>query len=87
MGWETSNRKNELPRGWATIRRRILARDGYSCRWPTGQGSTCGVAANQVDHVIRGSDHRDENLRALCKWHHNRKTSQEGVVARKVRRG
>lgn len=85
MGWETSNRKAELPREWPSIRRRILTRDRYSCRWPMSSGSACGAAANQVDHIERGSDHSDANLRALCRWHHDRKSAQEGVEARKPR--
>jgi 5-methylcytosine-specific restriction endonuclease McrA len=85
MAWASSNRKDELPGNWLSIRRRILARDGYACQWAMDSGDACRASANQVDHIEPGSDHRDENLRALCKWHHDRKSAQEGVAARKPR--
>ncbi len=85
MGWETSDRKAELPRGWATIRTRILRRDGYRCQAKLTTGKLCGASANQVDHIIPGLDHSDANLRALCRWHHDRKSAREGVAARAPR--
>lgn len=83
MGWETSNRRAELPEDWSTRRVRVLRRDSYKCQARDSQGVLCGAPANQVDHIEPGPDHSEDNLRALCRWHHDRKSSREGVAARR----
>lgn len=85
MPWTTSNRKAELPSDWSTRRMRVLRRDGYRCRARDSTGALCGHAANQVDHIQRGDDHDYDNLQALCRWHHDRKSSAEGAAARRPR--
>lgn len=81
-GWQGSNRRAELPPNWDTdIRPRILARDGYRCTWRTNY-KRCRATATDVDHIKRGNDHSDANLRSLCDWHHKRKSSAEGNAAR-----
>jgi len=35
-----------------------------------------------VDHIKPGNDHSNANLRAMCYWHHRRKSSTEGNQAR-----
>lgn len=85
MPWTTSNRKTELPREWATLRKRVLARDGGVCQARDSQDRLCGAPANQVDHISRGHDHTLTNLQALCCWHHARKSSTEGHAARAPR--
>lgn len=85
MGWETSTRKAELPDDWAARRVRVLRRDGYRCQARDSQGRPCLAPANQVDHVERGNDHSMENLQALCRWHHARKSSAEGNAAHRTR--
>lgn len=50
--------------------------------WDNGSNDRCTEPATDVDHIRRGDDHREENLRSLCSWHHNRKSSQEGGEAR-----
>lgn len=79
-GWEGSRRKEELPPGWDKIRKRILARDHDRCTWLV-DGVRCDRKANQVDHIIRGQDHSDSNLRSLCWPHHQEKSSREGGTA------
>jgi 5-methylcytosine-specific restriction protein A len=77
-------RSTPLPKGWDRIRRRILRRDGWACRWDTGQGSVCGAPANQVDHKLpasQGGTDDDSNLWALCQWHHDLKTAHEASAA------
>lgn len=37
--------------------------------------------SEEVDHVGDHNDHRDSNLRGLCKWHHARRTSAQGNAA------
>lgn len=79
-GWAGSTRRARLPKDWPTIRARILDRDGHACTWQD-DGHRCGVLATEVDHVRRGDDHRDANLRSLCTYHHRRKTGREGQAA------
>lgn len=49
---------------WMATRRRILLRDGYTCR-------CCGIVRldNEVDHIIpleQGGSNDDDNLQVLC---------------------
>ena len=85
MAWDTSDRKSRLPDDWATRRVRVLRRDSYKCQARDSLGVQCGDPANQVDHVQPGDDHSLDNLQALCRWHHARKSSAEGAAARKPR--
>lgn len=88
MPWEptaTSKRRAELPGDWTTRRVRVLRRDGYACQARDSTGRACGAPANQVDHVVRGSNHELDNLQSLCRWHHARKSSEEGNAARRPR--
>lgn len=80
-GWVGSTRRSELPPNWEAIRKRVLARDGYRCTWVT-DGQRCTVRATDVDHRERGDDHSMSNLRSLCGWHHQRRTSRDGGKAR-----
>lgn len=85
MPWDTSDRKARLPADWTIRRVRVLRRDGYKCQARDSLGVMCGDPANQVDHIVPGDDHDDSNLQALCRWHHARKSSAEGLAARKPR--
>ncbi|QOI66988.1 HNH endonuclease [Microbacterium phage GardenState] len=85
MAWENSDRKARLPYDWQTRRIRVLRRDSYRCQARDSLGHLCGAPANQVDHVIPGDDHDEDNLQALCRWHHDRKSSAEGNAAKKPR--
>jgi 5-methylcytosine-specific restriction endonuclease McrA len=78
--WTGSNRRAELPPDWDTIRAEILLRDHHMCRW-VDRGVTCLAHATDVDHIQPGDDHSPHNLRALCRAHHNRKSSAEGNAA------
>jgi len=83
--WRGSDRREHLPDNWAAIRRRILARDGLQCTWRYND-ARCGELATDVDHIVPGDDHRDSNLRALCDWHHQKKSGSEGGAARAAAR-
>lgn len=83
--WSTSTRRSQLPPNWAAIRRIILTRDSHRCQARDSTGALCGEAANQVDHIIPGNDHKPTNLQSLCRWHHARKSSAEGNAARRPR--
>lgn len=89
-GWAGSDRRQELPDDWERRRKRVLARDGYRCTerltHPTGDTERCPSPATDVDHIRPGGDHSYGNLRALCSWHHQKKSSAEGGIARAVQR-
>lgn len=81
-GWQNSNRRQELPKNWTTIRARVLRRDGGQCtaRHPD-TGVRCDEPATDCDHIVRGNDHSLSNLRSLCEWHHLRRTGSDGGAA------
>lgn len=78
MAWETSTRRQRLPKDWPTRRRRVLRRD------PTCQlrFDCCTKVSTEVDHKNRGDDHRMENLQGVCGPCHKRKTAGEAAEAR-----
>lgn len=78
--WQGSTRKATLPPNWHALRKQILERDEHSCKWMT-DGEPCGAEATHVDHKHRKGGDAPSNLRALCAWHHNRKSSAEGNEA------
>jgi 5-methylcytosine-specific restriction enzyme A len=81
-GWAKSDRRARLPGNWGDeIRPRILARDGYRCRW-IERGQRCPSTATDVDHIINNDDDSDTNLQALCATHHHRKSAAEGNRAK-----
>ncbi|KPC89936.1 HNH endonuclease [Streptomyces sp. NRRL F-6602] len=81
MAWEGSTRRQRLPKDWPARRRRVLRRDGHRCVELYSDGRRCTQPATDVDHIVPGDDHRMENLRALCSWHHARKSAHEGGTA------
>ncbi|GAB1641749.1 HNH endonuclease signature motif containing protein [Krasilnikovia sp. MM14-A1259] len=84
MSWETSDRRARLPRDWPVRRQRVLRAASYRCQIKA-HGIPCGEPAAEVDHIERGDDHSYENLQAICRWHHARKTAAEAAAARKPR--
>ncbi|MEU4155709.1 hypothetical protein [Actinoplanes sp. NPDC026670] len=44
-------------------------------------GVRCPEPASDVDHIRAGDDHSDSNLRAICAYHHDRKSGREGGLA------
>ena len=85
--WATSDRRERLPRDWTSrIVPRILRRDGHRCTWvdwAEGGRVRCERTVGlEVDHIIPGDDHSDENLRTLCHEHHWRKTAKEAGAGR-----
>lgn len=79
MPWISSNRSDDLPPDWEAIRRRILRRDGWVCQI---RSVGCEIDATDVDHILRGSDHSDANLRSACRRCHSKKSSDEGHARR-----
>lgn len=86
MGWETSNRREHLPPDWPARRIARLELDGWRCTALMRDGTRCTERATDVDHH-RGRDHHElADLRSLCSWHHDRKSSREGAAARQALR-
>jgi len=79
MAWDTSDRRSRLPSNWATIRTRILDRDGWLCQL---RYEGCTRVASEVDHIIAGDNHHPTNLQAACARCHSRKSAAEGKAAR-----
>lgn len=78
---QPSRRSKPLPRDWRTIRRRVLERDDWVCRW---KGPTCIGHATQVDHTTpayRGGSDDATNLAAICEPCHLSKTGAEARAA------
>lgn len=83
MPWETSTRRQRLPKNWSAIRQRVFRRDRDLCQVTLEDtGTICGEPATEVDHIIPGDNHDLSNLQAICTWHHRRKSSAEGAAAR-----
>ncbi|KOV10358.1 HNH endonuclease [Streptomyces sp. XY431] len=85
MAWSGSTRRERLPSDWPTRRQVVLRRDAWRCVAVTRDGDRCTEAATDVDHIRPGDDHSLDNLQALCRWHHGRKSAYEGVTARAAR--
>lgn len=87
MPWDNSPEKRERDKRvygdpqYKANRKLALKRADGRCEEITG-GRPCGSRDRvQVDHVIpvsQGGTHHLDNLRALCKPCHDRKTAQEG---------
>jgi 5-methylcytosine-specific restriction endonuclease McrA len=83
MAWETSTRRQRLPRNWKSLRTSVLIRDRRLCQVLSDDtGFICGQPATEVDHITAGDDHSLSNLQAICTWHHRRKSSAEGNAAK-----
>jgi 5-methylcytosine-specific restriction protein A len=76
--WETSNRRTQLPHNWTAITALIKERDSGQCTEFMRDGTRCPDRGTDVDHIEPGNHHHLDNLRLLCKWHHNKKSSAEG---------
>ncbi|MFD6365119.1 HNH endonuclease [Streptomyces roseolus] len=66
--------------------RRIKKRDGYRCTMVYETSGQCVSRGTDVDHIIPGDDHSDDNLRLLCRWCHLKKSAREGGQAAALKR-
>ncbi|KTR04354.1 hypothetical protein NS184_12130 [Curtobacterium luteum] len=82
-GWATSDRRSRLPADWRRRRAAVLAHARRWCQALDSLGGRCNEHATDCDHVEHGDDHSLDNLHALCRWHHARKSSAEGASARR----
>lgn len=78
-----AQRKSSAARGydasWQRLRKMILSRHPL-CADPFGEHEGRPVPAQEVDHIVplrKGGGNRSENLQALCKSCHSKKTARE----------
>lgn len=84
--WEGSTRRETLPANWQRLRRVVFRRAGYQCQHVrVDTGMRCKTRANQCDHVGDRDDHSLSNLRALCEYHHQIRSSSQGGQAHAAR--
>ncbi|WP_060905324.1 HNH endonuclease [Streptomyces scabiei] len=77
-GWKDTDRKSRLPSNWATIRRKVLARD-VVCQ-------ICQIRpATHCDHIEAKTDaHAEDRLQGVCAECHLQKSSREGNEAQRA---
>src|SRR5690606_14445701 len=74
-------RNTPRPRGWKGLRAQVLERDAYQCTW-VEDGWRCTEPGTDADHIGDADDHRLENLRTLCSYHHRKRTALQARAAR-----
>jgi 5-methylcytosine-specific restriction enzyme A len=68
---------------WQAVRKKVLERDGYQCQ--LRYADICVGRASQVDHIVQpeaGGTNALENLRAVCRRCHARRTGRQGALAK-----
>lgn len=81
MSWAGSRRRHALPDNWDQIRREVLQDSHWICEIQLED--RCLGTASEVDHIERGNDHSRSNLRSACHRCHAKKSSEEGIAARR----
>lgn len=81
-GWYNSNRRQRLPKDWASRVARVKERAAGVCEANLPSGKRCGRQGRDVDHKIRNDNHDLSNLQLLCGFHHDLKTQGEARAAR-----
>lgn len=79
--WAGSTRRYRLPPNWVYLRNQVKARANNQCEAKLQNGSQCPDQGTDCDHIVAGDNHELSNLQWLCKWHHKRKSAQEGQKA------
>lgn len=86
MGWETSDRRTRLPADWKQRTEFVHERSGRRCEFRLPSGKRCPrYADGGVDHIVNDDNHDYSNLRDSCQHHHGKKSSAEGLAARKAK--
>lgn len=78
--WRNSNRAQELPPNWQTLRAAILQRDQRRCTCPGCPNCTnhpCTAPGTEVDHLGDKHDHRPQSLATKCTACHRHRTQQQ----------
>lgn len=82
LSWDNSDRRARLPRDWKQRAARIRKRDPYcKCRGcpkcSVAIDVGCDRPTTDVDHIVAGDNHADDNLQGLCRECHKHKTGAE----------
>ena len=83
MAWHTSDRRHRLPKDWPTIVSRIKTRDQHRCQ-ASRHDPRCDGRGTDVDHIIQGDNHSDDNLQLLNEYCHRAKTADETAARNKL---
>lgn len=85
MPWEGSTRKVTLPPDWEKRRDLVFQRDGNRCVIIKADGRRCWDREFlECDHIGDRDNHELSNLRTICKWHHQKRSSMQGGTASAV---
>jgi len=84
VAWEGSDRRAQLPPDWARRQAACIKDAGGRCEQILPSGARCPRPATDADHKSDPLNHDD--LQALCRTHHNRKTGIEAQQG-KARKG
>ncbi|MGC9543606.1 HNH endonuclease [Streptomyces sp. UG1] len=76
-----TRRTSPLPADWAARRAAVFERDGNRCTW-LEDGQRCTQEASDCDHIGDPDDHSLDALRALCGYHHRKRTALQARLAR-----
>jgi len=76
LAWDNSQRRQQLPRDWQQIRKRIHDRANGQCEQQVN-GQRCPNTGTDCHHAGAPDDHRDESLQWLCRDCHNVETAKE----------
>lgn len=84
-------RSSPLPSNWLALRRFVLARDMNACMWgklpgesESGEVGNCRNPGTEVDHMGGNANHDPAALRAICTYHHRKRTSAQANAARRA---
>ena len=83
MAWHTSDRRHRLPKDWPAIVSRIKARDQHRCQ-ASRHDPRCDGRGTDVDHIIQGDNHSDDNLQLLNEHCHRAKTADETAARNRL---
>ena len=83
MAWSTSDRRHRLPKDWPTIVSRIKTRDQHRCQAPV-HDPRCDGRGTDVDHIIQGDNHSEDNLQLLNEHCNRAKTADETAARNKL---
>ena len=81
MTWGNSQRRTQLPLGWARLRADVLTRDQHTCRL---RHRGCTITATEVHH-LDPDDHDPSRLVSACAPCHAIETRRQSASALRAR--
>lgn len=86
MAWETSRRRERLPRDWAKRVAAVRSRSQGKCE-ALRHHPACDGQGRDVDHITAGDTHELSNLQYLSGPCHDAKTRAENAARNKLNAG